>query len=250
MQIINLSNNDLESIASRSDYKKGSFGTVVQVEGDLGIKFYNGFLNSYKKKSINDIRMETIISVPQIELLTRKQEKVKLTTLPLGVSYYQNIPVGVIIKYFEKHNTLFELFKEHNTVIINILQRVLDIVNELLKNGIFQTDIKENNFLYSTIDYSAQAIDLDGLRVEIGRENIWLEETVYESLIDMFIFLVKEKLLFEYNNCVLDENDYKARIECLKLLKHNIYVFESLQGFINEVKKIRLLEPPKKILKI
>ena len=77
MQIINLSNNDLESIASRSDYKKGSFGTVVQVEGDLGIKFYNGFLNSYKKKSINDIRMETIISVPQIELLTRKQEKVK-----------------------------------------------------------------------------------------------------------------------------------------------------------------------------
>ena len=31
MQIINLSNNDLESIASRSDYKKGSFGTVVQV---------------------------------------------------------------------------------------------------------------------------------------------------------------------------------------------------------------------------
>ena len=147
MQIINLSNNDLESIASRSDYKKGSFGTVVQVEGDLGIKFYNGFLNSYKKKSINDIRMETIISVPQIELLTRKQEKVKLTTLPLGVAYYQNIPVGVIIKYFEKHNTLFELFKEHNTVIINILQRVLDIVNELLKNGIFQTDIKENNFL-------------------------------------------------------------------------------------------------------
>ena len=145
---------------------------------------------------------------------------------------------------------MFELFKEHNTVIINILQRVLDIVNELLKNGIFQTDIKENNFLYSTIDYSAQAIDLDGLRVEIGRENIWLEETVYESLIDMFIFLVKEKLLFEYNNCELDENDYKARIECLKLLKHNIYVFESLQGFINEVKKIRLLEPPKKILKI
>ena len=130
------------------------------------------------------------------------------------------------------------------------MQRVLDIVNELLKNGIFQTDIKENNFLYSTIDYSAQAIDLDGLRVEIGRENIWLEETVYESLIDMFIFLVKEKLLFEYNNCELDENDYKARIECLKLLKHNIYVFESLQGFINEVKKIRLLEPPKKILKI
>ncbi|CCY94649.1 unknown [Firmicutes bacterium CAG:884] len=250
MQIINLSNNDLESITSRSDYKKGSFGTVVQVEGDLGIKFYNDFLNSYKKKSINDIRMETIISVPQIELLTRKQEKVKLTTLPLGVAYYQNIPVGVIIKYFEKHNTLFELFKEHNTVIINILQRVLDIVNELLKNGIFQTDIKENNFLYSTIDYSAQAIDLDGLRVEIGRENIWLEETVYESLIDMFIFLVKEKLLFEYNNCELDENDYKARIECLKLLKHNIYVFESLQGFINEVKKIRLLEPPKKILKI
>ena len=66
----------------------------------------------------------------------------------------------------------------------------------------------------------------------------------------MFIFLVKEKLLFEYNNFELDENDYKARIECLKLLKHNIYVFESLQGFINEVKKIRLLEPPKKILKI
>ena len=130
------------------------------------------------------------------------------------------------------------------------MQRVLDIVNELLKNGIFQTDIKENNFLYSTIDYRAQAIDLDGLRVEIGRENIWLEETVYESLIDMFIFLVKEKLLFEYNNCELDENDYKARIECLKLLKHNIYVFESLQGFINEIKKIRLLEPPKKILKI
>ena len=110
MQIINLSNNDLESIASRPDYKKGSFGTVVQVEGDLGIKFYNDFLNSYKEKSINDIRMETIISVPQIELLTRKQEKVKLTTLPLGVAYYQNIPVGVIIKYFEKHNTLFELF--------------------------------------------------------------------------------------------------------------------------------------------
>mgnify|MGYP003496213201 CR=1 FL=1 len=54
MQIINLSNNDLESIASRPDYKKGSFGTVVQVEGDLGIKFYNDFLNKpFYKQSKN-----------------------------------------------------------------------------------------------------------------------------------------------------------------------------------------------------
>lgn len=246
MQIINLSENDINNI-KRLDNKKGSFGTVVNYDG-MGLKFYNGFFDSYN--NLERVKRESTINERQIEILTRKQKNVKLTTLPLGIAYYNKIPVGVIIKYFENHSSLFELFKEHNTVVVSSLQKILNIVDELLQNGIFQTDLKEDNFLYSKIDYSVKAIDLDGMRIEIGRENIWLEETIYEDLIDMFIFLSKEKLLFEYNNKEIDETDFKARVECLKRLKHDIYVFASLQGFINEIKRTRLLEPPQKILKI
>ena len=250
MQKINLNDETIENIAKiNADLQRGTFGTVARIDRDLAIKFYNGFLTGYKEKSVNEISKETTIFVPQIEILTKKQKDLKLTTLPLGVAYYHDVPVGVIIKYFEKHKTLLELYKENYTVIISIFQKILNIVNEQIVNGIFQRDIKEDNFLYSTINYNAQAIDLDGVNVDFYRENIPLEEMMYETLLDMFIFLSKEKLLFDYNNNNLDESEYKERVEAVKELKFGIYVFEGLQAFINGITRGRILEPSQKILK-
>ena len=250
MQKINLNDKIIENITRNyNNLQSGGFGTVAQIDKDLAIKFYGGFLTGYKEKNIDEISKETTIYVPQINVLTKKQKDIKLTTLPLGVAYYQDVPVGVIIKYFEKHNTLFELYKENDDVIINILQNVLESIKELLINGIFQTDIKEDNFLYSTTDYKAQAIDLDGMKIDIGRENIWLEEMIYESLLKMFIYLANKRLLFKYNNGEIEKDDYETKVKSVKSLDYNIYIYESLQLFINTIKNKKILESKQKILK-
>lgn len=247
---IDLNSQDINKFKNLYNLKinKGAFGTVLPYENGLGLKFYNGLIDSdFSNNALYTMKAQ--ISEAQIELLSRKQKDIKLTNLPLGIAYYNDVPAAVIIKYFSNHSDLLELCKEHNTVVIGTLQKLLYIVDELIKNGIYQLDIKETNFLFSKLDYSVQAIDLDGPLIRIGRENIAMEEDVYESLESMFFFLIKEKLLYDRNNNIFDENDYKCRIDYLRSLKRSIYVYESLQGFINNIKDNRLLDSPKKIFK-
>ena len=234
MEKIYLSRENISKLVEKNKHNiiknKGGFGIVLPYDRDFGLKFSADLLrdNFFDEEKFNNNLEEYKISEWQIECLANTQERVKLTSLPKGVAYYNNKPVAVVLKYFYNHKNLYESYIEHNAPFFRI----------------YQLDAKGSNFLYSRPSYKIETIDLDGELIKLSRENIVYEQRIYEDLIDMFDFLFKEKLMYLKRTNQISDNDYYARLSSLGCLKNTIkgfHIYESAEGFVNEVKKCKML---------
>lgn len=241
MERLILSKQEIDNIRKIKNFDSGSYGVVVPYENGLALKFSRNIIDNGLDSELENKQL--YISEYQIKKLVDRQSKIKLTSLPKGVAYYDNIPVAVIIKYFKNYHDLYEVKNENHHDIINVFQQLLYIIDELINNGIYQFDIKENNFLYSPIDFNVQAIDLDGPFINISEENIFSEELVYKKLMSMMLYLAFNKI--NLDNYTQDELDNK--LEYLQSLKTNIYGYYSINGIINVLKNSQLLDPSVKI---
>lgn len=261
MKKINLTKEELDSLIKKnyrvnkdSGYvsNTGSYGMVLPYEGELGLKLLAPLaVKGYFDEEALEENMNPyyLISPRQIEYLSEKQSKIKLSSLPKGVAYYKDKPVAIILKYFNNHKNLLELYNEDSTVIISILEKVLYSVKELMENDIYQMDVKESNFLYSKLDYKVEPIDLDGPLIKVAHNDIMREEIIYENILEMFAFLIKQKLNNLLNNNELNTDEYNERLAYIKELKSGIYIYESLILYLKEVKKNNILEKSKKYIK-
>lgn len=251
---VNLNKTEIDKIIENNGIysSSGEFGTVLPYENGLGLKFSSGLvgMKGFNRDFFEENKKELYVFEGQIAKLADKQNKIKLTSLPMGVAYFENVPIAIILKYFDKHKNLLGLKVEHHTVVVSIFLKLLDILDELMNNGIYQLDIKEDNFIYSTINYKAEAIDLDGPLVKIGRENIQLEEMIYRNFIAMVLYLAKSKLAYSLANDLLDEDDYKRRIKYLESLRTCIHGFNITQILLNDIKNTSILDHSKKNIKI
>ncbi len=261
MKKINLTKEELDSLIKKnyrvdknSGYisNAGSFGIVLPYEGDLGLKILaplavKGYFDEDALEE--NISPYHLISPRQIEYLSEKQSKIKLSSLPEGVAYYNDKAVAIILRYFNNHKNLLELYNEDSTIIISILEKVLYAVRELMENDIYQMDVKESNFLYSQLDYKVEPIDLDGPLIKVAHNDIMREEIIYENMLEMFAFLIKQKLNSLLNNNELKLEEYNERLAFMENLKHGIYIYESLILYLKEVKKNNILEKSKKYIK-
>jgi len=247
MKKINLSREEIKNILALnripSNMRKGSFGLTCSYNRDVALKFDLSLLKNYSEINENSIKSmwcnKGEIFVPQIERLARLQDKIKLSSLPQGVAYCEGIPVAIILKYFENHNNLLTLPCENNDDFLYVLFQINDIVDELCQNYIYQTDIKEDNFLYSRVDYKAQAIDLDGILLKLSTdENILDEETIYSALIDMYMFLIKEKLIA---SGVSDEKLFELMI-IAKSFYHGIDGYYGVDSFLRSIQSEKILQ--------
>lgn len=250
MEKIYLSRENISKLVEKNKHNiiknKGGFGIVLPYDKDFGLKFSVDLLrdNFFDEEKFNNNLEEYKISEWQIECLVNAQERVKLTSLPKGIAYYNNKPVAVILKYFYNHKNLYESYMEHNAAFFRMLKETILALDELMKNGIYQLDAKGSNFLYSKPSYKIETIDLDGELIKLSRENIVYEQRIYEDLIDMFDFLFKEKLMYLKRTNQINDNDYYARLSSLRCLKNSIrgfHIYESAEGFVNEVKKSKML---------
>lgn len=251
---INLSKEEINEIIRKNSEKikenKGSYGIVLPYEKELGLKFG---IELEKHGKFNEEAFEKYstsqegISKRQIEYLSGLQSKIKLSTLPKGIAYYDNKPIAIILKYFNNHKDLLELENEHGTAVISVLEKVLRSVTELMENGIYQMDIRESNFLFSTLDYKAEAIDLDGPFVSVSHNDIMKETFIYERLQKMFAFLTKQKLDKLLNKKEIDISEYQEKLKILRNLKYEIFIYESLVLYLEEIKKNHIVEKSKRL---
>lgn len=240
MEKLTLTKQEINNIRKMKNLNGGSYGVIVPYKNNLALKFSRNIIEDGIDSELKNKQL--YISEYQIKKLVDKQSKIKLTSLPKGIAYYDNIPVAVIIKYFKNYHDLYNIKNENHHDIINVFQQLLCIIDELINNGIYQFDIKENNFLYSQSDFNVQAIDLDGPFINISEENIFSEELVYRGLMNMMLYLAYRKI--NLDNYTYEE--LNSKIEYLYSLKTNIYGYYSINGIINTLRNSQLLDPSKK----
>ena len=218
MEIMKLSKNDINNLIEKNKHNinknRGGYGIVLPYNNEIGLKFSADLLKNYyfDVDMFNNDLEQYKISERQFDYMDEAQEKVRLTSLPKGIAYYN---------------------------------KKLIAVDELMGNGIYQLDIKESNFMYSKNDYHAQPIDLDGEFVKIDYGNSFYEHLIYEQLIEMYNYLFKGKLGCLRNLSQIDERSYNDKIselECLKKMINSFDIYERTMGFLEEVKEHKILE--------
>ena len=249
MEKINLTSNELDKIIKNNTEElknnRGCFGVVLPYEKDLGLKIHvsltkDGYFN--KNAFEKYINSQEMISTKQIEYLASMQPKIKLTNLPKGIAYYEGKPIAIILKYFKNHQSLLELYKEHDSVVLDILDKTLYAIEELMYNAIYQIDIKESNFLYSNSEHKVEPIDIDGILINVGSYEPLYEQLIQSETLKMFTYILKQKIKDLENQKKISQESCEERISFLLKLKKEFTVYDSIHGFISEVKDMQLLE--------
>lgn len=122
----------------------------------------------------------------RLNYIVSKKKDVVLTDLPTDVMIYDEKPVGVVINYYNNSVTLKDYLLENGTEeITNMMrQQVLNIVEELIKNGIIPTDPHLDNFLVCYKEdgsFELKMIDTDDQYISIYPDNkrdIWYDSEV------------------------------------------------------------------------
>lgn len=156
---------------------------------------YGGEYKLDEKETLN--RLNYIIS---------KQNDIKLTDMPNEILTFGGKTVGVKIKYYADCITLLDYFSQNgldeNTELIK--QKVYEIVEELIHNGIIPTDPNFGNFVISfnpDKSFNIHMIDIDDQYVSVypdGKKDVWYDADVnacYQILNLSFNNIGKKKVV-------------------------------------------------------
>lgn len=126
-----------------------------------------GIIKIYKDVMADLLKYGTLIfpfglaDPKQIEWLSSMQGRINGSTLPNGVIYFENYPIGVMYeKYFKGYVSFNKLHQESFDLMFSNFRSSVDKNIELMSNGIFNQDLNMQNILYSSND--VELIDLDG----------------------------------------------------------------------------------------
>lgn len=116
------------------------------------LRVYKCFLDP----NFNGYRDEKLIS-----RLQKVQDKIELTSFPVGIVTLDGNIIGQEIPYYEEHNQLYQVKDEVTLKELFMLYRqCLVILEELHKKGIYYLDIHAKNFLVNN-DFDVQLIDFE-----------------------------------------------------------------------------------------
>lgn len=150
----------------------GCFGIVVAEDRDTVAKIYvNRVIDSYLHRDSSrldeEIKKNKEISKYSDDEETRyleekKFEYLKRIGLLKGVLTYEDYKIGVLLKYYWDYEKLENRFgflglSERKEVLKNIKEKL----DEMMNNGIYPLDIKENNILIKDDSFNIVFIDLD-----------------------------------------------------------------------------------------
>lgn len=143
-----------------------------------------------------------------ITQLLERQERIKLTDFPTGIVTLDNIVIGQEIPYYEGHidlnkeiiNLLKEIkdeisYQKNIKMIMYYYQKIINILEELTKEGIFYNDLHPKNFVVNKdsiklIDFENNKISFDYDKKELLR---------YVSTVRELFCLINEQLKIDFS---------------------------------------------------
>lgn len=190
MQVIEISKDKfLSYLLNPNPIFQGQFGKIVLDNNKLYKIYYRDFIKTYINKDecfLND----EVNSLLEIEKLTNfelrnpykklnelnRLARTKSASLITGVLSYNGLLVGIQMNYLKNYTTLKEIStRVEDSKLVIYLNKVYELVYDLLKENIVPTDVKEYNILINEETNDVVLIDLDGSETIYGPDNYLID---------------------------------------------------------------------------
>lgn len=190
MKVIEISKKEfLSYLLDPNPLTQGQFGKIV-LNGDKLYKiYYKDFIKTYINKNDNflDDEVSSLLEIERLTNLGLRDPYKKLTELNrlagtkssnliTGVLSYKGLLVGIQMNYLKDYKTLKEISTRVEDSKLDIyLNKVYELVCNLLMENIVPTDVKEDNILVNEETNDVALIDLDGIETIYGPDNYLID---------------------------------------------------------------------------
>ena len=190
MEVIEISKKEfLSYLLNPNPLTQGQFGKIV-LNGDKLYKiYYKDFIKTYINKNDNflDDEVSSLLEIERLTNLGLRDPYKKLTELNrlagtkssnliTGVLSYKGLLVGIQMNYLKDYITLKEISTRVEDSKLDIyLNKVYELVCNLLMENIVPTDVKEDNILVNEETNDVALIDLDGIETIYGPDNYLID---------------------------------------------------------------------------
>ena len=190
MKVIEISKKEfLSYLLDPNPLTQGQFGKIV-LNGDKLYKiYYKDFIKTYINKNDNflDDEVSSLLEIERLTNLGLRDPYKKLTELNrlagtkssnliTGVLSYKGVLVGIQMNYLKDYITLKEISTRVEDSKLDIyLNKVYELVCNLLMENIVPTDVKEDNILVNEETNDVALIDLDGIETIYGPNNYLMD---------------------------------------------------------------------------
>lgn len=190
MQVIEISKDKfLSYLLNPNPIFQGQFGKIVLDNNKLYKIYYRDFIKTYINKDECFLDDE-VNSLLEIEKLTNfelrnpykklnelnRLARTKSDSLITGVLSYNGLLVGIQMNYLKNYITLKEIStRVEDSKLVIYLNKVYELVYDLLKENIVPTDVKEYNILINEETNDVVLIDLDGSETIYGPDNYLID---------------------------------------------------------------------------
>lgn len=190
MKVIEISKKEfLSYLLNPNPLTQGQFGKIV-LNGDKLYKiYYKDFIKTYINKNDNflDDEVSSLLEIERLTNLGLRDPYKKLTELNrlagtkssnliTGVLSYKGLLVGIQMNYLKDYITLKEISTRVEDSKLDIyLNKVYELVCNLLMENIVPTDVKEDNILVNEETNDIALIDLDGIETIYGPDNYLID---------------------------------------------------------------------------
>ena len=165
--------------------------SVYVEKGDI-LKFYPKYLFELENRSVSYDARE--VDEYSLDKLISLREKITKSSLPKGVIVVDGNVSGVLYDYFDGFKSFNDLYLEDAKLILQNLSSLVDKNNELMENGIYNTDLHHKNILYSSD--RVEIIDLDGPFIKFDPYYI---SSVNNHLCECFLDVIRDNMLCRYS---------------------------------------------------
>ena len=190
MQVIEISKDKfLSYLLNPNPIFQGQFGKIVLDNNKLYKIYYRDFIKTYINKDECFLDDE-VNSLLEIEKLTNfelrdpykklnelnRLARTKSASLITGVLSYNGLLVGIQMNYLKNYITLKEIStRVEDSKLVIYLNKVYELVCNLLMENIVPTDVKEDNILINEETNDVVLIDLDGSETIYGPDNYLID---------------------------------------------------------------------------
>ena len=190
MQVIEISKDKfLSYLLNPNPIFQGQFGKILLDNNKLYKIYYRDFIKTYINKDECFLDDE-VNSLLEIEKLTNfelrnpykklnelnRLARTKSASLITGVLSYNGLLVGIQMNYLKNYTTLKEIStRVEDSKLVIYLNKVYELVCNLLMENIVPTDVKEDNILVNEETNDVVLIDLDGSETIYGPDNYLID---------------------------------------------------------------------------
>lgn len=190
MQVIEISKDKfLSYLLNPNPIFQGQFGKIVLDNNKLYKIYYRDFIKTYinKDECFLDDEVNSLLGIEKLTNFELRDPYKKLNelnrlarrksaSLITGVLSYNGLLVGIQMNYLKNYTTLKEIStRVEDSKLVIYLNKVYELVCNLLMENIVPTDVKEDNILVNEETKDVVLIDLDGSETIYGPDNYLID---------------------------------------------------------------------------